>query len=263
MVGTTDLEADIREPAVCTDEEIDYFFDLIGNVFPKIAVDRSQIVFSFSGVRPLPKHDDLQPGFVSRDYRIVPGKLGKADLLSLVGGKWTTFRALAAHISTDVLGLLGQPRTVDTKNIEIGGGRNYPRTPQARDNWITAHSGFVGKERAAQLFDRYGTRAVEVIDAIDDGDDTLLRHSSEYSVLEIEHIVTTESVVHLDDILLRRTNLAFTGAVTVELLQELVEIAARVLGWQQERRDDEIRHATSLLADAHGVHLAPAVIATK
>jgi glycerol-3-phosphate dehydrogenase len=263
MVGTTDLEADIREPAVCTSEEIDYFFDLIGNVFPKIAVDRSQIVFSFSGVRPLPKHDDLQPGFVSRDYRIVAGKLGKADLLSLVGGKWTTFRALAAHISTDVLELLGRPRTVDTKNIEIGGGRNYPRTPQARDNWITAHSGFVGTQRATQLFDRYGTRAVEVIDAIDAGEDAPLRNSSEYTVLEMEHIIASESVVHISDVLLRRTNLAFTGAITVELLEELVEIAASVLGWQQERRADEIRHATTLLADAHGVHLAPATVATK
>ena len=239
----------------------DYFFDLIGNVFPKIAVDRSQIVFSFSGVRPLPHHDDLQPGFVSRDYRIVPGKLGKADLLSLVGGKWTTFRALAAHISTDVLALLGQPRTVDTKSLEIGGGRGYPRTPVARDNWITAHAGFVGTARAAELFDRYGTRATEVIDAVDAAEDSALAYAPDFSRLEVEHIIATESVVHLADILLRRTSLAFTGDVSVELLEELAEIAAGVLDWTQERRDDEIRHATTLLADAHGVHLSHTVSA--
>jgi glycerol-3-phosphate dehydrogenase len=79
----------------------------------------------------------------------------------------------------------------------------------------------------------------------------------------MEHIIASESVVHISDVLLRRTNLAFTGAITVELLEELVEIAASVLGWQQERRADEIRHATTLLADAHGVHLAPATVATK
>ena len=256
MVGTTDLEADIREPSVCTDEEIDYFFDLVADVFPSIPVSREQIVFSFSGVRPLPKHDDLQAGFVSRDYRIVAGKLGSSELLSIVGGKWTTFRALAAHISTDVLALLKTPRTVDTKNIEIGGGRNYPRTDEARDNWITAHSGFVGRERATQLFDRYGTRAVEVFDAIDGGEDAPLKHSSIFSVLEVEHIVATESVVHVSDLLLRRTNLAFTGDVTVELLEELAEIAGGVLGWTEERRADEIRQATALLSDAHRVHLS-------
>jgi glycerol-3-phosphate dehydrogenase len=121
----------------------------------------------------------------------------------------------------------------------------------------------VGTQRATQLFDRYGTRAVEVIDAIDAGEDAPLRNSSEYTVLEMEHIIASESVVHISDVLLRRTNLAFTGAITVELLEELVEIAASVLGWQQERRADEIRHATTLLADAHGVHLAPATVATK
>jgi glycerol-3-phosphate dehydrogenase len=258
MVGTTDLEADIREPSVCTDEEIDYFFDLVADVFPSIPVSREQIVFSFSGVRPLPKHDDLQAGFVSRDYRIVAGKLGSSELLSIVGGKWTTFRALAAHISTDVLALLKKPRTVDTKNIEIGGGRNYPRTAEARDNWITAHSGLIGAERTAQLFDRYGTRATEVLDAIDGGEDAPLQHSDAFTRLELEHIVATESVVHVSDLLLRRTNLAFTGDVTVELLEELAGIAAGVLGWTEERRADEIRQATAVLSESHRVHLSHA-----
>ena len=70
LVGTTDVDADMAEDAVCTEAEIDYFFDLIGHVFPDITVDREQIVYTFSGVRPLPKHDATQPGFVSRDYRI-------------------------------------------------------------------------------------------------------------------------------------------------------------------------------------------------
>ena len=127
-----------------------------------------------------------------------------------------------------------------------------------RENWVTAQSGFVGKQRAGELFERYGTRASEVIDAIDSGEDAPLRYAPEFSVLEIEHIVATESVVHIADLLLRRTSLAFTGDVSVELLEELAEIAAGVLGWTQERRADEIRHATALLASAHGVRLTHA-----
>jgi glycerol-3-phosphate dehydrogenase len=257
MVGTTDLEADIREPSVCTSEEIDYFFDLIGNVFPGIGVDRSQIVFSFSGIRPLPKHDDLQPGFVSRDYRIVTGKLGSADLLSIVGGKWTTFRALAAHVGSDVLGLLGRERTVDTKTLAIGGGRDYPRTPEARTEWIGGRSAGVGSARAAELFDRYGTRAVEVISAIGRGEDAPLANAPSFSVIEVEHICSVEAVVHLDDIVLRRTSLAFSGKITAELLAELAEIAAGALGWSSERRSDEVRRTSALLESAHGVRLTP------
>ena len=58
LVGTTDIDADPREAAVCTEEEIDYFFDLIHHVFPTIDVTREQIVFNFSGIRPLPRHED-------------------------------------------------------------------------------------------------------------------------------------------------------------------------------------------------------------
>src|SRR4051812_28181587 len=92
LVGTTDVDADITEDTVCTEAEIDYFFDLIGHVFPDIGVGREQIVYTFSGVRPLPKHDATQPGFVSRDYRIERRAAAGGAVLSLVGGKWTTFR---------------------------------------------------------------------------------------------------------------------------------------------------------------------------
>ena len=63
MVGTTDIDADPSKPTVCTDDEIDYFFDLIAQVFPHISVSREQIVYTFSGIRPLPRHDDVAPGF--------------------------------------------------------------------------------------------------------------------------------------------------------------------------------------------------------
>ena len=70
MVGTTDIDADPRQPVVCTEEEVDYFFELVHHVLPEIQLDRSQIIYRFSGIRPLPRHDDEAPGFVSRDYRI-------------------------------------------------------------------------------------------------------------------------------------------------------------------------------------------------
>jgi len=70
LVGTTDIDADPSTPTRCTDDEIEYFFDLIKHVFPDIAVSRDDIVYSFSGIRPLPRHDDTTPGFVSRDYNV-------------------------------------------------------------------------------------------------------------------------------------------------------------------------------------------------
>ncbi len=114
MVGTTDIDADPREVPLCTEAEIDYFFDLVHHVFPAIDVNRDQIVYRFSGIRPLPRHEDTAPGFVSRDYRVEVDDSRAVPHLSLVGGKWTTFRALGESVSDKILGILGRTRVVST-----------------------------------------------------------------------------------------------------------------------------------------------------
>jgi glycerol-3-phosphate dehydrogenase len=259
MVGTTDLEHDMTQPIRCTDEEVGYFFDLVAHVFPDITVDRSDIVFRFAGVRPLPRHDDEAPGFVSRDYRIESRPLGArpGTLLSLVGGKWTTFRALAEHLSGDVLALLNLPRVVSTEGVPIGGGRNFPVTDAAHRVWVAAHGDEVGAERAAALLERYGTRAAEVIDFVLEESDAPLAHNADYSRREIEFLAATESVVHLTDVLLRRTSMAFVGGLSEDLLEELADLIAPVLGWDADRRLAEVALAVDVLRDAHGVQLAP------
>jgi len=245
LVGTTDLEHDMTEPIVCTDDEVDYFFDLIGHVFPTIAVDRSQIVHRFAGVRPLPGHGDLAPGFVSRDYRIELERLGGstgAGVLSLVGGKWTTFRASAAHLSDRVLELLSMPRRRTTKGMPIGGGAGYPLSERARRQWIAPFASALGVERAARLLDRYGTVAAEVIAALGT-DDGPLRSIPDYSTGELRHLARTEQVVHLDDILQRRTSIAFVGQATEPVATEIAAVVAPVLGWDAARQAAEVARA--------------------
>jgi glycerol-3-phosphate dehydrogenase len=256
LVGTTDLEHDMRDPAVCTEAEVDYFFELIQHVFPGVAVSRDDIVFRFSGVRPLPKHDDLQPGFVSRDYRIVDeGETFGPRLFSLVGGKWTTFRALGEHLAGDVLAALGRERVTSTAGVPIGGGRGYPASESARRVWVAAHADGVGGERAARLLERYGTRAAELIDELAELSDAPLQHAPAYSRAEIAYLARTEFVVHLTDLVLRRTSLAFRGELSLPLLAELADVAGEVLGWDAARRRAEIDAATRMLAERHGVLL--------
>ncbi|MGJ4846362.1 glycerol-3-phosphate dehydrogenase/oxidase [Leifsonia sp. Le1] len=260
MVGTTDLEADMSERAVCTEDEIDYFIELVSHVFPTIPVTRSQIVYSFSGVRPLPHHDDTAPGFVSRDYRIVPGTidgLGSTAVLSLVGGKWTTFRALSEHLANETLDALGASRRVSTAGLAIGGGAGFPSTPAAERDWVARYGADVGAERASQLLHRYGTKATYVIDAIagSDDDDTRLAGAPDYSRAEIDYLVRTEHVAHLSDVFLRRTSIAFVGGISGGLVREVGEIVANALGWSPIRRSEEEDAFIAELADAHRVHL--------
>lgn len=242
LVGTTDLEHDLREPAVCTEEEVDYFLSLIAQVLPEIAVDRSQIVYRFSGVRPLPGHGDLAPGFVSRDYRIESAALSpETTVLSLVGGKWTTFRASGEHLADRVLEALALPRRRSTKELSIGGGKDYPTTERARSQWIRRHAGTVAPDRVATLLDRYGTVASEVIAAIEaDVEDAPLVAVPAYSRAELRYLARAEAVVHLEDVLLRRTSLAFIGAATPEAAAEIAGVIAPALGWDDARVSAEV-----------------------
>jgi glycerol-3-phosphate dehydrogenase len=255
LVGTSDLEHDITEPAVCTEDEVDYFIDLIAQVLPDIAVDRSQIVYRFSGVRPLPSHEDLPPGFVSRDYRVERGEL-VADgprLITLVGGKWTTFRASAEHLSDDTLKELGRERSVTTRGLAIGGGKGYPADERSRQAWVERHADGVGRERAAVLLARYGTIARDVIDAIvEDDDDRALETLPDFSTGELRFLAVTEDVERLADLLQRRSDLAFTGRLSREIFAEVAEAVAPVLGWDEARVGSEIARTMDQLAALHG-----------
>ena len=246
LVGTTDIPHDMNTPAVCTDEEVDYFFNLVSYVFPDVRINKEQIVFKYSGVRPLAASGDINPGVVSRDYRIVRTSAnGDVPLLSLVGGKWTTFRALGEHLSSDVLKLLGKSRVLSTAKLPIGGGKNFPTTDSAQREWASLHGQKVGTERALELLLRYGTRAEALIEHISSSSETRLKHAPSFSDAEIEFLVKNEDVYRLEDLVNRRTNLAFTGSMSTALLQELASIMAKVLDWD----------STTSSAEVSGVHI--------
>ncbi|MBA8811947.1 glycerol-3-phosphate dehydrogenase [Frigoribacterium faeni] len=259
LIGTTDIDADPSQPAVCTEEEVDYFFDLVKHVFPQIDVTREHIVYRYSGIRPLPRHEDTAPGFVSRDYRIVETPiegLPSSTVLSLVGGKWTTFRALSAHLSTEATNRLGVTRSVDTSGMAIGGGKDFPTTDAARTTWVAAHADGLDRAQVDRLLTRYGTRASSVIDVLLDQPSEPLASHPELTRAEIAYFAQHEDAVHLADVVLRRTNLAFVGGVTIELLTEIADVLAETLGWDADRHEAEIEATLEVLRTAHGVEVA-------
>ncbi|WP_259336513.1 glycerol-3-phosphate dehydrogenase/oxidase [Clavibacter phaseoli] len=267
LIGTTDIDADPSEPAVCTEEEVDYFFDLVKHVFPQIELNRDHIVYRYSGIRPLPRHEDTAPGFVSRDYRIVETEiagLGGSKVLSLVGGKWTTFRALSAHLSTEATTRLGVERSVDTTGMPIGGGKDFPSSSTARARWIAtqaARAEGIGTEQVDRLLNRYGTRATSVIDVLSGQPSTPLATDPQLTRAEIAYFATHEDAVHLADVVLRRTNLAFVGGVTHEMLAEIADVLQDALGWTGEERDAEIQDTVDTLRTYHGVDVGATKVA--
>ena len=125
LLGTTDLRDDQPDDCRCTEAEIDYLFQELRAALPQVPVGREHVVFSYAGIRPLPSDDGVVAGAISRDHsvRVLPAGGGRPfDILTLVGGKWTTYRACAAQIADDVLARLGARRVVDTSTLPIGGG---------------------------------------------------------------------------------------------------------------------------------------------
>ena len=259
LVGTTDIDADPRERTVCTDDEVEYFFELVRHVFPSIEVNREQIVYTFSGIRPLPRHDEEAPGFVSRDYRIEQGWVGRVRTLSLVGGKWTTFRALGEHLANEALGLLGKRRSVGTRTTVIGGGAGFPRDRASRRIWIAKHGAGHDAPLVERMLERYGTKAAEVLAALPVGAQELAGAPG-YFAEELALLTREEQVVHLDDVLLRRTSLAFVGGLTEQGLESVAAAVATALGWDEATRTAEVSRAADLLYREHRVVLgAPGI----
>ena len=261
LVGTSDIKLDHPDEARCTDEEVDYFLEMTARVFPNIKVTREHVVFAFSGVRPLASSLAKSTGQYSRDHHIEVLSGDWTNLLfpvySLVGGKWTSFRAFSEEVADKAMQFLGVYRQKQTHDLPIGGGRGYPKNGEEQAKFINSLVAWTGlsKERLIVLFERYGTRAESVAGFISRAGDEPLKLLPEISHREIAFIAQHEKVEHLDDLLVRRTMLAMLGRLTRENLQELSNVLGESLGWTPEQKKAEAERTLRLLADRHRLKL--------
>jgi len=261
LIGTSDIPVENPDEARCTEEEIEYFLDMVKRVFPSLNLSRENIVFQFSGVRPLPHSSAKTAGQISRDHSIevLSGDWTNLNfpVYSLVGGKWTSFRAFAEQVTNKALAQLGVARQKDTRPLPIGGGRGYPRDPEEIKRQIESLSAWTAlpKERLQVLFERYGTRAEAIASFMNGNTDQMLRNLPDYSRREIIFVVQHEKVFHLDDFILRRSMLAMLGRLTRDAIHELAGVMSNALGWGDAQMSAEVERTLSILADRHGVHL--------
>jgi len=249
IAGATDIPTDDPD-AACDEGEVDYLLESLRQAFPSIRVDRAHVVFRFCGVRPLPRSNALTPGQISRDHSfpVLPAGRGiDFPVYSLVGGKWTSFRALAEQVTDAILPVLGRPRVRSSADIPIGGGKGYPRLPEGTG---------LPQDRLLTLQERYGTGADRVAAYMQAGPDAPLACHAGYSRREIEFIALNERVVHLDDLIMRRTLIGILGEVNLPLLEELAAVVSPILQWPEEKTAAEIERTVQFMKNVHGVMLA-------
>ncbi|MDV4156467.1 MULTISPECIES: glycerol-3-phosphate dehydrogenase/oxidase [Rhizobium] len=253
LVGSTDIRVDDPETVRCEAGERDYILQSLAFVLPDITVRPEQIVFQFSGVRPLPASTDSFTGRIPRDHfcTVVEPKDGGPPVLCMIGGKWTTFRSFGELAADMALERLGRRRRVATTDLPIGGGRAFPASVAV---WLTqmAASKGLSIRRMAELFARYGTDAEAVGDFIAAGPDAVLPHAG-YSVRELQFLIRGEAVEHLDDLLLRRTTLAVSGELSLGMMDAVLDLLAQEKRWTLAHRTRERDRFLTLLIERHGV----------
>lgn len=260
LLGSTDIRVDDPDRAVCEQDEVDYLLAAVRLIFPWIDVREDEIRFRFCGVRPLVYSDAQATVNISRDHAIceeAPGAGRPFPVLSLVGGKWTTFRAFAEEATDRALALIGRGRTSSTVDLPVGGARGLPADAGGRRELArrTAERTGLVPDRVEELLDRYGTRGLAIAEACAAQGDEPLPDALDYSRREIAWLVSNEMAVSLGDVFFRRTIIAISGRLSDSLIVAVADILDEVLGRTSlERARDQAAFAREL-EDRHGVRL--------
>ena len=257
LVGSTDIKVDSPKNVVCTEQERDYILESLAGVFPKIKIQQQDVVYSFCGVRPLPSSRSASNGQISRNHSIhIQAAEGNRSypVYSMIGGKWTTFRAFAEQVTDELLVELGLDRVQSSQNQSIGGGRGYPLNNDQRAHWLEEFTQTTKQSlaRAEILLQRYGTNAWLLKDYCDDND-LPLAHHHQYSLGEICFLINEERVETLLDIILRRTSLAISGELNLAIIEEINVILGDIKGWDMPKKDAELKSTLDFLATNHGL----------
>ncbi len=157
--------------------------------------------------------------------------------------------------------LLGKKRQVGTRTTVIGGGVGYPTSKASRRIWVSRNGHGHDRALVERMLERYGTKAAEVLAALPAGAAPLASVPGGYYAEELALLAREEQVLHLDDVLLRRTSLAFVGGLSLASLEAVAAAIAPTLGWSDETRAAEVTRAAELLYRNHRVQLGEAGVA--
>ena len=228
MIGTTDrnYEGDPGH-ALITDEETDYLLE-VANEYLAEPISRSDIAWTFCGVRPLYDDGATEAKEATRDYVLETDSGDRtAPLVNIFGGKLTTYRTLAEAVLEHIeaaIGAKGKPWTGKPGDERALPGGDFPPLDfEARLTEFHSAYGFLDFAHARRLFRCYGTRAAELL-----GDATTVKDlghhfGADLFAVEVDYLVEHEFATSAQDILWRRTKCGLHfDAAGVEALERYV-----------------------------------------
>jgi len=242
VLGTTDLpyEGDLAAPAA-TREEAAYLLDH-ANRYLRRSLDPGDVTAAFAGVRPLVAAARGATSALARDHQVV---ISPGGLISIIGGKLTTFRRMAEDTVNAIVARDGSRRPCRTRDWPLAGaaGLNEARAALA--------AAPLDADQRTHLFENYGSQALELLTLMRAEPSLRNRLADGLAPLaaEVVYACRAELAVSLTDCLYLRTRLAVLDAAAADRAVDAVaEVMARELGWdeteiQRQRRAYEERRA--------------------
>jgi glycerol-3-phosphate dehydrogenase len=241
MIGSTDLrfEGDLDRLGP-TAEEVEYILRETNEILPRARLTEEHLLWGYTGVRPLPYSPDGDVGDITRRHAFHDHAPLVEGLISLVGGKLTTFRQVgeeATGLALKKLGARGRRSATRRLRLPGAGVLDLGRFTEA----FTRASG-LDLRVARRLVGLYGTRARGVAErtAADPRTGEVVDEASALTVAEISFVLEEEFAGSLTDILARRTMLGIGPTVPDDVVERVTETAARLAGWDEERADREL-----------------------
>ncbi|HKG03832.1 MAG TPA: glycerol-3-phosphate dehydrogenase/oxidase [Conexibacter sp.] len=252
LIGTTDTRYDgDLDGVVATDEEIAYLIEETNGLIPGAALSAEQVLYTYAGVRPLPApgvgSKERDEGSITRSHvihdhagRDVPEGERIEGLLSIVGGKITTYRRLSEETVDQAVKKLG--RKADkcrTHQLPLPGGTAYPFEGFRERFRVTSG---LPVETADRLLRIYGTRAAEALDFADGSPELREPFDEDTGAIgaEVVFSLRTELAETLADVVARRTLVGYGAHAGLTAIDAAAELAVRHAGWSDERAAREV-----------------------
>ena len=206
LVGTTDVDYQGNPKDVAIDaEETQYIID-IANEYFKQKIRAEDVVHTFSGVRPLIDDGADEAAEATRDYTFeMLHSPTQAPLLSIFGGKITTYRKLAEAAVDTLKPVFPNMGSCQTKTLKLPGG-DFSDQKSLINTWLNKYP-FISKQQAQRFARQYGSLANIFLANCDTNEDLGLDFGAGLKQVEVDYLVEHEFVTDIKDILWRRTKL--------------------------------------------------------
>jgi len=207
LIGTTD--ADHPDPGtkpVCTAEEVQYLCTFASQYFRR-PVSPEDVVWTYSGVRPLYNDGASSASAATRDYVLKLDRAQGAPILNVFGGKITTFRRLAESALEQVDVALSRPTTTWTHSAPLPGGNFEVDEKQRLQEFLAAQLPFFDEWTVGRLFRQYGSEAADIFANARTVEDLGGEIAPSVTARELDWAIENEWVRLAEDFVWRRSKL--------------------------------------------------------